>query len=93
MSIKSILFVLFTGLFGFCASMFISSLGNTREEGFSSAATAFGNGLIGAVLGMIIGGIVAKKLRPTQFRLTFLVLIIGFALLLLWFYYRWNLLL
>ncbi len=90
MSIKSILFVLLAGLFGFCAAMFLFSFGNTREEGFSSAANAFGNGLIGGVLGMILGGIVAKKLRPTQFRLTFLVLIIAFALLCLWFFYRWN---
>lgn len=91
MTIKSILFVLLIGLFGFCAAMFLSSLGNTREEGFSSATNAFGNGLIGGVLGMILGGIVAKKLRPTQFRLTFLVLIIGLAILLILIFYRENL--
>ena len=91
MSIKSILFILLAGLFGFCLAMFISSLGETREEGFSSAANAFGTGLIGGVLGMILGGVIAKKLRPTQFRLTFLVLIIGFALLCLLIFYRVNL--
>lgn len=91
MSIKSIFFALLTGLFGFCLVMFIFSLGNTREDGFSSAADAFGKGLIGGVLGMILGGIVAKKLRPTQFRLTFLVLIICFAILCLLIFYRGNL--
>jgi uncharacterized membrane protein YsdA (DUF1294 family) len=91
MSIKSILFILLAGLFGFCLAMFISSLGETREEGFSSAANAFGNGLIGGVLGMILGGITAKKLRPTQFKLTFLVLIIGFAILLILVFYRGSL--
>lgn len=91
MSIKSILFVLLAGLFGFCAAMFISSLGQTQEGGFSSAANAFGNGLIGGVLGMILGGVLAKKLRPTPLRLTSLVLIIGLAVLCLWFFYRWNL--
>jgi hypothetical protein len=91
MSIKSILFVLLTGLFGFCAAMFLFSLGNTREDGFSSAANAFGNGLIGGVLGMILGGIAAKKLRPTQFRLAFLILIIGLAVLGLLIFYRGNL--